>query len=206
MAVEILLEKNNVTHRPSHDLESLFYVLIYICTNLGGPNTPRPLDELLEFTSLPIAAWFVPETSFEGLATTKLGVAHAFEKRIVNRFSPYFTDIKPCVMELFHAMYPNGPHIKSALTHDTMIEIFTATLENLPFPDRHVSERPAKTRKHSLCIYDNCVFLSEKRRRTNRSISASGTSTPSEQTTPTRNHRGRRHRQSTSGLHDPGAE
>jgi Fungal protein kinase len=135
MAVELLMK--NATHRPSHDLESLFYVLVYICTNLGGPQTPRLIDELLEFKSLPLAAWFVPETSFEGLATSKLGVAHVFEKRIVDRFSPYFSDIKPCVMDLFHAMYPSGPQIKSSLTHDRMIEIFTATLEKLPPSDRY---------------------------------------------------------------------
>lgn len=203
MAVELLLEGKEVTHRPSHDLESLFYVLVYICTNLGGPMTPRPLEELLQFSSLPIAAWFAPETSFEGLATNKLGVAHAFKRRIVDRFSPYFDDIKPCVMELFHAMYPNGPQIKSALSHDRMIEIFTETLEKLPPTDQHFSERPhfsersEKTRKHSLCIQDNCVFLSEKRRRTqlirvNPSFSTSGFSASSEQATPTRKQRARR--------------
>jgi Fungal protein kinase len=204
MAVELLLEGKNVTHRPSHDLESLFYVLVYICTNLGGPGTPRTLEELLDFTSLPIAAWFVPETSFEGLATSKLGLAHAFEKRIVDRFSPYFTDIKPCVMELFRAMYPNGPQVKSALTHDRMIEIFTATLEKLPFIDQHFSERPVKTRKHSLCIYDNCVFISEKRRRTQRNNRSISTSAQSEQVT--KKHRARPYRQSTSELHDTATE
>ena len=210
MAVELLLEGKTATHRPSHDLESLFYVLIYICTNLAGPETPRSLEELLQFTSLPIAAWFVTETSFEGLATCKLGVAHAFQRRIVDRFSPYFTDIKPCVMELFHAMYPNGPQIKSALTHDRMIEIFTATLEKLPSSDQHVFESPAKTRKHSMSIYDNCVFLSEKKRRRtqpiNPSFSTSGISTPSEQMTVTKNHRARLLQQSTSGLHDTSTE
>ena len=198
MAVELLLDGKKVTHRPSHDLESLFYVLIYICTNLGGPGTPRSLDELLEFTSLPIAAWFIPETSFEGLATSKLGVAHAFERRIVDRFSPYFTDIKPCVMELFRAMYPNGPQIKSALTHDRMIDIFSETLKTLPHSDQFIFEKPAKRRKHSLCVYDNCVFLSEKRRRTKSSagftpsLSTSEISTPSEQVTPTKKRRGHR--------------
>lgn len=203
MAVEVLLEGKNVTHLPSHDLESLFYVLVFICTNLGGPDTPRSLEDLLEFTSLPIAAWFVPETSFEGLATNKLGIAHAFEKRIADRFAPYFADIKPCVMELFRAMYPNGPQIKSALTHDRMIEIFNETLEKLPSHDQHLSEKPKKIttgRKHSLHIYDNCVFLAEKRRRIQ--YSTSSVSSPSEQVTLARNHRARRHAQSTSGFHD----
>jgi hypothetical protein len=194
MAVELLMEGNDVTLRPSHDLESLFYVLIYLCTNLAGPNTPRPLEELLIFTSLPIAAWFISETSFEALGTGKLGLAHAFQKRVVDRFSPYFTDIKPCVTELFHAMYPSGPQIKSSLTHDKMIKIFTTTLEKLPSTDRYISEVPVntKTRKHPLCIYDNCVFLSDKRRRLTQNYekSYSGISA-AEQETLTRNNRAR---------------
>ena len=88
MAAELLLKGNKVTHCPAHDLESLFYVLTFICTNLTGPNTPRSLDELLNFSSLPMAAWFAPDTSFKGLATSKLGIAHAFESCIVDRFSP----------------------------------------------------------------------------------------------------------------------
>jgi hypothetical protein len=185
MAIELLMGGKNVTHSPSHDLESLFYVLVFICTNLEGPNTPRTLQDLLKFSSLPIAAWFIPETSFVSLATTKLGIGFAFERRIVDRFSPYFTDIKPCVMELFNAMYPHGPQIKSSLTHDRMIEIFTATLERLPSRDQYLPETqnvvPEKTfsRKRSLCIYDNCVFLSEKKRRTklfNRAGFSSSTS------------------------------
>lgn len=176
MAVELLLEggKGGVTHRPSHDLESLFYVLIFICTNLEGPGLPRRLDDLLNFTSLPIAAWFATETSFEGLATSKLGIAFAFQKRIVDRFSPYFDDIKPCVMNLFHAMYPNGPQIKSALTHDAMINIFDATLESLSSisePESYLSHRRVvekRTKKHTLSIFDNCVFISEKKRRIQR--------------------------------------
>ena len=193
MAVELLMEEKAVTHRPAHDLESLFYVLIYICTNLGGPNTPRSLDELLKFRSIPIATWFAPEASFDSLATSKLGVAHAFERRVVDRFSPYFTDIKPCVMELFHAMYPTGPQIQSALTHDRMIDIFTATLNKLPSIDQRFDQdvpKKANSKKHSLCIYDNCVFLAEKKRRTNSSISSS---------TLMKN---RHHRPSTSNSHD----
>jgi hypothetical protein len=202
MAVELLLGNKDLIHRPSHDLESLFYVLVYICTNLEGPNTPRSLSDLITFTSLPMAAWFVPETSFEGLATSKLGIAHTFESRIVGRFSPYFEDIKECVMDLFRAMYPNGPRIQSSLTHDRMIEIFTETLEKLPSPDNFFSEMrdmPVNTnsrRDDSLCIYDNCVFIAEKRRRSRlsgynngSSSSTSGFSTPSRQVTPRKKNR-----------------
>lgn len=195
MAVEILMDADKAPHRPSHDLESLFYVLIFICTNLSHPNTPRSLEDLLDFKSLPIAAWFVPETSFEGLATSKLGISHAFEKRVVELFALYFADLKPCVMDLFHAMYPNGPRITSSLTHDKMIEIFTKTLETLPFPDQHLPNKPPVNRnskKHSLSIYDNCVFLSQKKRRTQPFSNTTPESISLDPVTPTRKHHGHR--------------
>jgi hypothetical protein len=174
MAVEILLDGGNVPHRPSHDLESLFYVLVFICTNLEGPGTVRSLDDLLEFTSLPMAAWFVAEASYESLGTNKLGLAHAFEKRIVDRFAPYFTDLKPCIMALFHAMYPNGPKVETALTHDGMTKILTETLEKLPPHDAQFGnsqKKPSGSRKCSVCTFDNSVFLANSIKRMRRTKS-----------------------------------
>ena len=170
-----------------HDLKSLFYVLTFICTNL---TCPCSLDKLLKFSSLPIAAWFTPDTSFEGLMTSKLGIAHAFESCIIDRFSPYFTDIKPCVMELFQALYPDGPQITSSLTHDRMIEIFTVTLEKLPFPDQHFPKMPVNSnkRRQTLSIFNNCVFSADKKCRTQ--LFSNPVSTSSEQVTPMKNHHG----------------
>jgi hypothetical protein len=196
MAVELLLESTAVTHRPSHDLESLFYVLVFICTNLEGPSTPRSLADLLSFTSLPLAAWFTAGASLESLGTNKLGLAHAFENRIVGRFAPYFTDLKPCVMALFHAMYPNGPQVKSALTHDDMIKIFTETLEKLPPHDAkfNAGRKKSSDRKRSLSIYDNCVLLAQsvKKLRRARSRDLGSSSSQIAQASVTR---ARRHRQ-----------
>ena len=140
-------------------------------------------------SSLLMAAWFAPDTSFEGLATSKLGIAHAFESHIIDRFSPYFTDITPCVMELFKALYPDGPQITSSLTHDRMIEIFTAMLEKLPFPDQHFSEMPviSNKRKQTLSIFNNCVFSADKKKHRTQ-IFSNPVSTSSEQVMPTENH------------------
>ena len=202
MAVELLLDGAAVTHRPLHDLESLFYVLVFICTNLEGPSTPRSLADLLNFTSLPLAGWFTAGASLESLGTNKLGLAHAFERRIVGRFAPYFTDLKPCVMALFRAMYPNGPAVKSALTHDGMIQIFTETLEKLPPHDVmfNASRKKSRLRKRSLSIYDNCVLLAQsvKKLRRARSRDLSGSSS---QIAPASLTRTRHHQRSTPVLH-----
>jgi hypothetical protein len=161
MAIKLLLEGTAVTHRPFHDLKSLFYVLVFICTNLEGPSTPRLLADLMTFTSLPLAGWFTAGASLESLGTNKLGLAHAFEKHIVGCFILYFTDLKPYVMDLFYAMYLNSLQVKSTLTHDDMIKIFTETLEKLPPHDAkfNTGKKKSSIRKHLLSIYDNCVLL-----------------------------------------------
>jgi hypothetical protein len=117
-----------------------------------------------------MAAWFVAEASYESLGTNKLGLAHAFKKRIMGRFAPYFMDLKPCIMALFHAMYPNGPKVETALTHDGMVKIFTETLEKLPPHDAHwqfgkTQKKSSGSRKHLVCIFDNCVFLTNSVKR-----------------------------------------
>ena len=79
-----------------------------------------------------MATWFQAEASYESLGTNKLGLMRAFEKCIMTCFAPYFTNLKPCIIALFHAMYLNGPKAETSLTHDGMIKIFTVTLEELP--------------------------------------------------------------------------
>ena len=38
-----------IPHRVAHDLESLFYVLLFICTHLGGPrNSVGNLPSMVE--------------------------------------------------------------------------------------------------------------------------------------------------------------
>ena len=37
-AIEIFCDGSNTTNRPTHDLESLFYVLLWICSNYSRPN------------------------------------------------------------------------------------------------------------------------------------------------------------------------
>ena len=66
MVVELLMNGKTVSYHFSHDLKSLFYVLVFKCTNLESPATLCMLHKLLEFLSLSIAVWF-SETSFEGL-------------------------------------------------------------------------------------------------------------------------------------------
>ena len=41
MAIEALLEPSpDFIHKPRHDLESILYIILYICTFVRGPGLP----------------------------------------------------------------------------------------------------------------------------------------------------------------------
>ncbi|KAG6886491.1 hypothetical protein C0992_003728 [Termitomyces sp. T32_za158] len=97
------------THQAIHDIESLIWVLIYLCITRKGPglqmrrneldNTSPDYDEELEKVVLNL---------FEGNASqvkeTKFSLARnpdliAFEKQVVAYFHPYFEPLKPYVCQ-----------------------------------------------------------------------------------------------------------
>ncbi len=45
MAIEILNSTGCISHHPRHDLESILYVIIYICTFTNGPNSLRQIPD-----------------------------------------------------------------------------------------------------------------------------------------------------------------
>lgn len=136
MAIEVLRKNGSqFQHKPKHDLESLFYVLIYICTNLKGPrNMVRTKAEVLkEHSSVPLYDWFDMDASFRSLGRTKAGQFDTFQESILDKFSPYFADLAPCVMKLFRAFFPSGKEWdNSCISHAKMIAIFEETLLQLP--------------------------------------------------------------------------
>ena len=108
--MEILLY--GTPHRVVHDLESVFYVLLFICTHLKGPQndiSDPPLfgnnnDELKHPS--PMREW-LQQTSFSVLGHLKYShMAHHFELLILPHISPYFNPLKPHLRRLWHALHP----------------------------------------------------------------------------------------------------
>ncbi len=44
MAIDILESGYGCVHEPKHDLESIFYVLIWLCIHYDGPNNSERRD------------------------------------------------------------------------------------------------------------------------------------------------------------------
>jgi hypothetical protein len=163
MAIELLVKKSKIRHAAHHDLESLFFVLIYICTNLSGPGTIRTRQELDVISSIPLSAWFKASSSLREVGIAKAGALCDIETNILKSFAPYFEDLKPSIGKLFEAIY-SYPGTPAPVSHDRVIEIFSETLDALPrettsipkFEPLSVSSLP-RVRKHSLGIHDKAV-------------------------------------------------
>jgi hypothetical protein len=57
MAIEALLSFDQTfVHKPQHDLESILYIILYICTFVRGPGLLLYESEVPR--SLPIRTWF----------------------------------------------------------------------------------------------------------------------------------------------------
>ena len=133
MALDILLGPDEIQHEPRFDLESIFYVLVYLCINLKGPeNRIRSNVEMANFRSFPVAEWFTSEGSFRRLGRVKLSQLQTFEDSILPYIAPYFYDLIPCIKKFHKALCPGGDSRKSPITHHQVITIFEETLVLLP--------------------------------------------------------------------------
>jgi Fungal protein kinase len=185
MAIELLTTQGAIIHKSRHDLESLFYVLIYLCTNVQSPAHLRDVEDLERFQSVPMRSWFEPKSSLMRLGLDKAGALARFRTRILPYFSSYFDDLKPCILALHRALFPTlvslfSPNDKDELIHDTFINIFDKTLQTLARIDSvhtPILYQPHRTssrsRKHPLGLHDKRLTQCKRKKSTDRNLSAS---------------------------------
>ncbi|KDR73910.1 hypothetical protein GALMADRAFT_35750, partial [Galerina marginata CBS 339.88] len=100
MAIETLWGEK---HLPRHDLQSFFYVLLWICWNYAGPNNAeRQNIDLMENQA---KHWICGDgLDFENIGNAKAQQMTAdravFRRSTLGMFAPYFEDLKDCVMKL----------------------------------------------------------------------------------------------------------
>ncbi|KAG6826511.1 hypothetical protein H0H92_015523 [Tricholoma furcatifolium] len=91
------------THQAIHDMESLFWVLIFLCMTRKGPGMGMRRDEL-NVTNLDINLSRAVNQYFDGDETAVLsgkedllGQLELIEEEIIKYFHPYFDGLKPLV-------------------------------------------------------------------------------------------------------------
>lgn len=129
-------------HRVVHDLESLFYVLLFMCTHLDGPghsignpplygpegkNHPSPMKDWLAVNSFPIL----------GHVKNSHMVCH-FEELILSHISHYFEPLRPHLIDLWATLHPQitnsiprGRQSSHSLaTSQSVVEVFKRALQD----------------------------------------------------------------------------
>ncbi len=106
MAIEVLKSAHKIRHAFYHDLESLVYVLCWICTTQGGPsNTLRCFD----YSKSEIRNWNGEgEDTMRTVGNSKFSVMtdeDEFKDRVASKFDPYFTPIIPCILRLRELLF-----------------------------------------------------------------------------------------------------
>lgn len=127
MAIDILERGHTCVHEPKHDLESVFYVLIWICVLYDGPNDSERQKFSIFDTDL--KSWLVGDSS-KDISSNKYAMLtklHRFKSEILDLFTPYFEDLKPCISALRDALFSTTP-----ITHEIMIDILKKTFDTLP--------------------------------------------------------------------------
>ena len=117
IAIELLI--HGCRHRLVHDLESLFFVLLFICTHLDGPQNSianPPLLGKAEHPS-PIQKWLTMP-NLQTLGYVKFGsmLGH-FEEGVLSHISPYFYPLKPHILSWWRVLHPVTATVDAAKTH-----------------------------------------------------------------------------------------
>ena len=139
MAIEALIaDKNeNFAHLPRHDLGSILYVILFICTFTKGPNIPRSDFETPD--NLNMKTWFSTDPI---MAIGGRKIAHMCqpERTIIPGFTEYWEDFRPFALELLHLCFPpnSNPVNPNKLTHEGMLSILNRACTTVKEPPTHM--------------------------------------------------------------------
>ena len=146
MAIEALLTTNGTfIHKPRHDLESILYIIIFICTFVSGPGLPiyRPEE------SLPIRTWFCGDNT-KAIGSRKLANLQDYDVAILPHFTPYWHDFIPFVKDLIFACFPVSMQLPNEFQYEQVLGILKKAYDAVTEPTQ-TSKRPTGNHDGNLC-------------------------------------------------------
>ena len=138
MSVELLdpPPQTEVTNSFQHDLESLFYVFVWICSMYDAPGQLRVMDDS-SLQSLLLLKWNENKEA-KSIGEIKKGHLSYGGSKLAACFSPYFTTLTPFCIDFFDALFPKNSGARqdyrasvSPVTHEEVIKIFKRALEQV---------------------------------------------------------------------------
>ena len=141
MAIEVLHGKG---HTYRHDLESFFYVLIWMCIRYGHVDMDdgQARKKSRQLTTSALRDWYTG--NYRQIASTKLGHMdkNGFEG-IIAEFAPRFENLKKLARELRNVLFPirdgaifTGTFRDNDIMYDGMIEAFNKEIATLGKEDQ----------------------------------------------------------------------
>ena len=123
MAIEVLLGANqSFVHKPQHDLESILYIILYICTFVQGPGLPLYEPNTHRHPSPPIRSWF-SSSGIKEIGFRKMTHLDSYEVAILPNFTPYWHDFAPFVESLILACFPVKPWLPNEFNYEQALMI-----------------------------------------------------------------------------------
>jgi hypothetical protein len=134
MAAELVMAGPGkpVTHTASHDLESLFYVLVGICVLFDAPHHIKPESKLSQCVDLYFNT-FEPNL----LKTVTIQSQFGWSFNILRHISPYFQPLIPLLNTLWEQIIlsinfkNNSFHAGGPITHDKMSKALVEALHGI---------------------------------------------------------------------------
>jgi hypothetical protein len=161
MATAILM--NTKPHAARHDLESIFYVLIYVATTYKGPENIRKQKDYAVWSSIPVREWFEMQHSFRKMARLRMSHLCDFKGAILHKMDGYFWPLFPFLTNLLNTFFPEHPSTDNdydnRMTSSTMIDLFNDEYNKLKELESVQMTEKGKRRhlgwaQESCCIVD----------------------------------------------------
>lgn len=137
MAVDLLLQchkpKADFVHTFSHDLESIIYVLLWVCVLYQAPNEVRR-DKGIEQTCLKL--WVAARTTdeIESLYYQKLGQLQS-TTGVATHLTPYFAPLRPFIERLYTLIQLSRDTVDNPLTHAAVLDVLMDAFETVTEPE-----------------------------------------------------------------------
>jgi serine/threonine protein kinase len=134
MAIEALLGFNpNFIHKPQHDLESMLYVIFYVCTFVRGPGLLLNESDTSTALSLPIHTWFSND-EIRDIGYRKLAHLGCYDHSILPNFTPYWHDFTPFVKDLIVSCFPVTPRFPNEMQYERVLQILEKAYNTVEEP------------------------------------------------------------------------
>lgn len=145
MALEIMLEKGkNFTHALRHDLESLLYVVIWMCNHMTAAGVER---ELVDGNIPQIRDWCNMAYDLQQLGHKKLSHITDRERVVLKEFTPYWEDFKPFARRLIDEFFPISEAYPNKITPENMLKILEDAVSAVKEPEPHGSKHSDSRRE-----------------------------------------------------------